>query len=326
MLNASGAANLPWRPPGLPRPALLALLVAAGPAAAQTAGRTVDPDRLQRVANGVLAIMSYTVAPDVTTSSLSIDNAATSSPGLALTQVGGGFTWSRTTPLYLEGNAAHARYDPSFLVSDGTESRPVAVTWTAISVTGGVGWDLPISAHWTLRPIANVTWGYVASDLRNVKWWLEEDAGTEGDFLEEGKLKARGLGGSLMLDYERAGPDAEHDLELRYTNVLLRNSGDLSNVIQGRAAAESASLWARRRVPTGWVLWKRPVRYVLEGAYTKFLGSQKEVGVDRLASVGVGIEFDSSAYDVWATRSRAMLRYKFGPDIAGWSAGLAVSF
>ena len=70
----------------------------------------------------------------------------------------------------------------------------------------------------------------------------------------------------------------------------------------------------------------KPVRYVLEGAYTRFLGSQTEVGVDRMASVGAGIEFDSSAYDIWATRWRALLRYKFGPDIAGWSVGLAVSF
>ena len=40
-----------------------------------------------------LGIMSFTVTPDITTSSLSINNGATSSPGLAVTQVGGGFTW-----------------------------------------------------------------------------------------------------------------------------------------------------------------------------------------------------------------------------------------
>jgi hypothetical protein len=74
------------------------------------------------------------------------------------------------------------------------------------------------------------------------------------------------------------------------------------------------------------VLWDRPVRYVLEGAFTRFLGSQTEVGFDRIASAGIGIEFDSSAYDIWATRWRGLLRYKFGPDISGWSVGLAVSF
>jgi hypothetical protein len=68
------------------------------------------------------------------------------------------------------------------------------------------------------------------------------------------------------------------------------------------------------------------VRYVLEGAYTRFLGSQTESGVDHMSSVGVGIEFDSSAFDIWTTRWRGVARYKFGPDISGWSFGIAVSF
>jgi hypothetical protein len=243
-----------------------------------------------------------------------------------MTQLGGGFTWSKSTPLYLEGNAAYSRYDPVFLVSDGTEQRPLPVDWHAFSVTGGVGWDFPLAPHWTLRPMLNFTWGYVTSDVNIVKWWLGNNTDVDLEFLDNGTLNARGLGGSLMIDYERFAPDAEVDLELRYTNVKLHNSGPYADMIEGSAAAESASIWARRRVPTGWVVWERPVRYVLEGAYTRFLGSQTEVGVDRMASVGAGIEFDSSAYDVWATRWRALLRYKFGPDISGWSVGLAVSF
>ena len=93
----------------LPR---LALAFCCLPAWGQTTGRAIDLVNLQRLANGVLGIMSYTVAPDVTTSSLSVQNAATSNPGLTMTQLGGGFTWSKDTPLYLEGNAAYSRYDP----------------------------------------------------------------------------------------------------------------------------------------------------------------------------------------------------------------------
>ena len=319
------AGSKRWRH-RLPLWTLAPLLAAAASATAQTAGRAIDTANLQRLADGVLGIMSYTVAPDVTTSSLAIDNAATANPGLTMTQLGGGFTWSPSTPLYLEGNAAYSRYDPVFLVSDGTEQRPVPVNWHAFSITGGMGWDFPLAANWTLRPMLNFTWGYVTSDLNIAKWWLENNTDVELDFLDNGKMNARGIGGSLMIDYEKFAPDADVDMELRYTNVKLRNSGDLSDVIQGNASAESASVWARRRVPAGWVVWHRPVRYVLEGAFTRFLGSQTEVGVDRMTSVGVGIEFDSSAYDVWATRWRALLRYKFGPDIAGWSVGLAVSF
>jgi hypothetical protein len=304
----------------------LVLVLCCHPAWAQGAGRAIDTVDLQRLANGVLGIMSYTVAPDVTTSSLSVQNAATANPGLVLTQFGGGFTWSKGTPLYLEGNAAYSRYDPTFVATDGAEQRPVPVKWNAVSATGGIGWDFPISEHWVLRPIFNFTLGYVTSDLNIAKWWLENNTDADLEFLDKGRLKAYGLGGSLMLDYEKFAPDADVDVELRYTNVSLRSYSDTDALVQGHAAADSASLWARRRVPTGWVVWERPVRYVLEGAYTRFLGSQQEVGVDRMASLGAGLELDSSAYDIWATRWRAVLRYKFGPDISGWALGLAVSF
>src|SRR6478672_1415136 len=64
--------------------------------------RRVQGVDLQKLADGVLGVMSYTVSPDVTTSSLSLANAATSNPGLTMTQFGGGFTWSTETRLYLE--------------------------------------------------------------------------------------------------------------------------------------------------------------------------------------------------------------------------------
>lgn len=312
----------------MPRlPAALLLLFSSCAVCAQAGARVLSSIDLQRLANGVLGVMSYTVAPDVTTSSFAVENAATGNPGLTMTQFGGGFTWSKATPLYLEGNAAYSRYDPTFVASDGTEQRAVPVKWNAVSATGGVGWDFTIAEHWVLRPIFNFTLGYVASDLVIARWWLENRTDTDLDFLEHGRLNAYGLGGSLMLDYEKFAPEADHDLELRYTNVQLRSYGNTDAAVQGRATAASASLWARRRVPIdGWTVWDRPVRYVLEGAYTQFLGSQTEVGFDRMASLGVGIEFDSSAKDIWATRWRALFRYKFGPDLSGYSLGLAVSF
>ena len=302
------------------------LALCCTPAWAQPAGRAVDAVDLQKLANGILGLMSYTVTPDVTTSSLAIDSAATANPALTLTQLGGGFTWSRDLPLYLEGNAAWSRYDPVFLASDGADQRAVPVKWNSVSVTAGVGWDFPLVTNWVLRPMLNFTYGRVTSDLSGVKWWLENNTNQDLSSLDRGKLEARGLGGTLMIDYERFAPEADVDLELRYTNVKLKNTGALAYDLDASASAESASLWTRRRVPTGWVVWDRPVRYVLEGAYTRFLGSQIETGVDRMASVGAGLELDSSAYDVWATRWRGMVRYKFGPDISGWSFGVAVSF
>jgi hypothetical protein len=309
----------------------LLLCLAAGvpgtSAHAQLAGRAIQGVDVQKLANGILGVMSYTVAPDVTTSSLAISNGATSSPGLALTQVGGGFTWSKSTPLYLEGNAAYARYDPTFLATDGTQTRTVPVKWNSVSATGGVGWDFPISEHWVVRPILNFTLGYVASDLAGLKWWVENNTNLDLSFLDGRRLKAYGLGGSLMLDYEKFTPEADDDIELRYTNVQLRSYSDSPDAVVGKAKATSASIWARRRVPTGWgVVWERPVRYVYEVAYTEFLGDQKEVGLARMASLGFGLELDSSALDRWATRWRGVLRYKFGPDVRGWAFGIAISF
>jgi hypothetical protein len=294
---------------------------------AQLAGRAIQGVDVQKLANGILGVMSYTVAPDVTTSSLAISNGATSSPGLTLSQLGGGFTWSKGTPLYLEGNAAYARYDPTFIATDGTQTRPIPVKWNSVSATGGIGWDFPISEHWVVRPIFNFTLGYVASDLAGLKWWVENNTNLDLSFLDGKRLKAYGLGGSLMLDYERFAPEYDDDLELRYTNVQLRSYSDVPDAVVGKAKATSASLWARRRVPTGWgVVWDRPVRYVYEVAYTEFLGDQRELGIARMASLGFGLELDSSALDRWATRWRGVLRYKFGPDVRGWAFGIAISF
>lgn len=44
--------------------------------------------------------------------------------------LGAGFTVRKDFPLYLEGTAAHSRYDPTYLVSDGTYSREVPVIFS----------------------------------------------------------------------------------------------------------------------------------------------------------------------------------------------------
>jgi hypothetical protein len=318
------------RPHAPPLRCLLAPLLglAAGTAGAQPGLRQgVQDVNIQNLLNGVVEIMSYTVSPDVTTSSLAIQNSATSNPALSMTQFGGGFTWSKGTPLYLEGNAAYTRYDPRFLASDGTQQRPVAVKWNAVSATGGIGWDFPISEHWVARPIFNFTLGRVVSDLAVAKWWLQQNTNADLDFLDGGKMNAYGLGGSLMLDYEKFAPEHDDDIEIRYTNVQLRSYGTRDPSVKGTGDAETASIWARTRIPIDdWHVWDRPVRYVLEGAYTVFLGDQGEMGLSEMASLGLGLELDSSAHDIWVTRWRAVMRYKFGSNLSGWALGLAVSF
>ena len=280
---------------------------------------------LQKRVNGVLALMGYMLTPDVTTGSLGISNAATGNPDFAMTTAGGGFTVSKAFPLYLEGTLGYSRYDPTFVASNGQAQGSLAAKWEAYSATGGIGWDFPVMVEGlVLRPIFNFSYGRVDS---NVSASGQTGAGAEFDFLASGRLDAYGLGGSLVLDYERYRPENEIDVELRYTNIYLRSFGGSSTAVQGSADSQSVSLWTRWRAPTGMTLLDRPLRYVLEFAYTTFLGDLDGVlGFNDLGSVGTGLELDSSAYDIGVTRTRLMFRYKAGEHVRGWSVGLAVSF
>jgi len=297
-----------------------AFALAHGPAL----GQSLPGADLQKRVNGVLALMGYMLTPDVTTGSLSISNAASGNPDFAMTTAGGGFTVSRATPLYLEGTLGYSSYDPTFVANNGQVTGSVAAKWSAYSATGGIGWDFPLAERLVIRPILNASYGRVDS---NTSATGQTASGAEFDFLVNGRLDAYGLGGSLVLAYERYRPENEIDVELRYTNIFLRSFGGTSTAVQGSADAQSVSLWSRWRAPTGLSMLQRPLRYVLEFAYTTFLGDLDGVlGFNDRISLGTGLELDSSAYDIAVTRTRLMARYQAGAHVRGWTIGLAVSF
>ncbi|WP_313624272.1 hypothetical protein [Achromobacter sp.] len=314
--------------------AISAKLIAAC-ACAATAGAhaqstvRLTEDDLQKRANGVLALMSYSIVPDITTSSLNIrggSGSTSGSTGFYMTQLGGGDTVSKSVPIYLEGVIAASRYDPTFVATQGAESRSIPTKWNSVSATGGVGWDFKLTDELKLRPIFNFALGNVTSDLRAASWYVGQRTGREIDFLDRGSLNAYGLGGSLMLDYEHYRPGYEVDVELRYSDIRLQ-SFDSSSAVKGNAVAQSANLWARYRAPTGITMLQRPLRYVLELTHSEFLGDQRgALGFDRLTALGAGLELDSSAYDMIITRTRLVGRYVFGNNVSGFSVGLAVSF
>lgn len=278
---------------------------------------------LQRRANGVLALMGYMLTPDVTTGALAISNDTTGNPDLSMSTAGGGFTLRKEFPLYLEGTLGHARYDPTFVGSSGAVERSVAANWDAYSATGGIGWDFPLTGELAFRPIFNFSYGRVDSHVSAT----QTGTGEEIDFLHDGRLNAYGLGGSLVLDYERVRPGNEIDLELRYSNISLQSFADTSTAVKGSADAQSISFWSRWRAPTGVTMLERPLRYVLEFAHTTFLGDLEGVlGFNHLNSIGTGLELDSSAHDAVVTRTRLIARYKVGEHVRGWSIGLAMSF
>ena len=220
----------------------LGLVLASAPAMSQTSGGQwgLINGNLQKRVNGVLALMGYTLFPDVTTSSLSITNSSSGNPSFKMAQLGGGFTVSKSFPLYLEGNAAFSRYDPMFIATNGTEQREIPAQWTTVTGTVGVGWDFPLARELVLRPIANFTLGHMETDVSAAARIIEFQTGKEINFLENGQLNAVGLGGSLMLDYEHYRENYEIDVEVRYTNIYLQSIPGTSEGVKGSAfGAES---------------------------------------------------------------------------------------
>jgi len=272
---------------------------------------------LQKRANAVLTLMGFALTPDVTTGSLSISDQSAGNPYFRQTSISGGGNL-KDTPLYAEGTLAYGRYDPTF----NAQAAPIPVKWESLLATGGIGWDFPIAPRLVLRPIANVSLGRVESESAAPAARQIPGSG----FLAHGELNAAGVGGSLMLDYERHLPENEVDAELRYSSIHLQ-SFQSSSAVQGHALAQTFSFWSRYRAPTGLVALERPVRCVLEYAYSRFLGDlEGALGFDYVNSFGLGLELDTSRYESHVTRARLLFRYKTGNNVDGWAIGLGVSF
>jgi Autotransporter beta-domain len=306
---------------------LAALAICAAFAAPAKAAETLIGANLQQRTDAILGLMGFSLTPDVTTGSLSFADVPTGNPDVKMSTLGGGFTMSQSLPLYLEGTAGWSRYDPEFLASDGQSQRQIPTKWNSLSLTAGVGWDFPVVKDLKFRPIFNFSYGRVASDSHVAGNILENQSGEELQFLQNGSVDVYGLGGSLMLDYERYRPENEIDVELRYSDIYLQSLSGAPPAVQGNSDARSLSLWSRWRAPTGLTALNRPVRYVLEAAQTVFLGDLRgALGFDDLTSLGVGLELDSSAHDIIITRTRVVFRYKFGHNVEGTSIGVAISF
>ena len=281
---------------------------------------------LKKRTDAFMTITGYSLTPDVTTGSLSITDKGGDNPNLQMISLGGGDRISANFPLYLEGTIAVNRYNPTFTDGIGSSSVTVPVHWNGITGTGGIGWDFPLTDNLRIRPIANFMLGHVESDLSIAGRYIQNNTGTDLQFLNKGRMNAYGAGGSMMLDYEDYKPEREYDVELRYTNIAI-NTFDSSTAVQGSADSQSLGLWARARYPTPLTVLERPLRAVFEVAHTEFLGQLRgALGFDSLSSVGTGVEIDRSASDPIFSRVRLVFRYQFGQNVRGTSIGLAASF
>jgi hypothetical protein len=298
---------------------------APGSPGAQTLRAEVGQN-IQERAQAALSLLSFSITPDATAGSLSINSASTGDPDITLGQVGAGFTVADSFPLYMEGFAGWNRYDPVFLVTDGTEQRALPTKWNSVSATIGLGWDFKLCDGLYLRPIVNASLAHLESDLslggRALGFLLDREI----EFLDKGRLNVYGLGGSLMLDYGIYKEAYELDLELRYTWIHLQTY-NTDKLPETDFDPMTVSLWGRYRWPSGLVLFRRPMRWVLEGALSSYVGEQRgSLGFNHLSSAGGGVELDFGHYSQIWTRTRFVGRYLVGKNVSGFSAGISITF
>jgi hypothetical protein len=323
--------------------ALLALLTR--PAAAQPTEERIEDitSRLEALSTqigrrgpGVLGLMGYNMSPDGSANSLTLDRNTISvdggEPTLTLSQFGFGFTWSDSFPLFTEIYGGYARYDPRAVFTGlGTRSSPLR--WNNVAATVGVGYDIRLAEYLWLRPIFNVAGGYAASDASLFGDLIQRRTDRDISALTDQHVNVLGLGGSLMLAYYDYRPRRDIDVELRYTQLQLQTVGDTVRPARGRSTARTLSLWARYRWPTGWEAFGRPVRWVLDGNSSWYIGEQADViGFRWAVKAGGGIEIDVGRYEVggiglYLSRLRLVARYLYADDgVTGTSVGIGMSF
>jgi hypothetical protein len=311
----------------------------AGGAAAQAPEERAEAllSQVRSRSGGVLGIMGYNMTPDGSSNAVQINRTDAAgdregSPTFTLGQLGAGFTLSESFPLWLEGYLGTARYDPRAVFTD-LGARRAPLRWNNISTTVGIGYDIRLGEYFWLRPILNLAAGYAASDASLFGSFLSFRTDREFPGLTDRHVNVWGAGGSLMLAYYDYRPARDIDVELRYTQLRLQTFGDTVPAARGGLDAKTIGLWARYRWPSGLEAFGRPVRWVLEGNLTGYIGDQAEImGFNWATKVGGGVEVDVGRYEIGAlglslSRIRLITRYFFADhNVTGVSIGLGVSF
>lgn len=121
--------------PVLPAGCLIALLHL--PQAVWSARTGITTSKVQQDAHGLLSLLGFIAAPDMTGSSLNIQNARSRKKALLTTQRVSGFAWSADLPISLEGGIGSSLYDPKYLVSDGLDETETLVParWSSLAGT-----------------------------------------------------------------------------------------------------------------------------------------------------------------------------------------------
>lgn len=315
----------------------LRLLSAAAllPLALPAAAAEPDWDRIfgaavRAQAESALAVLGFATVPSETASAVALDTGKNPDRtyDFVAGQLGGGFRWSEDLPIYLEGYVGYNRYDPVLLFTEGADTSLLPLKWTSFAATGGIGYEFDLTPYLVFRPLVHIALGRVQSDISVGTQILANQLGIDSDALRNGGVTAGGLGGSLALVYNRRWQnDYEVDVSLRYTDIRLQPiAGDRDLVAE--AAAQTAALWSRLRIPTPWDAFDRPIRTVAEFSASYLPGDQGEIIREQwLAQLGAGGEIDlENTWVPWVTTTRVMFRYTWGEHLEGYSLGIAASF
>ncbi len=283
--------------------------------------------QVEEKAAEALALFGLIAVPNDAATTISLDGAGGTTDLLSV-QTGGGFRVSDDFPLYLEGFAGYQRYDPVFVFSNGEDSADVRARWNAVALTGGVGWDFPVTDKFTIRPMGHVTVGRIISDTELGLRFIGNQIGKDAGFLLNGGLTAAGYGASISAIYEDITDAYEFEVSGRATYLHIETVGSSSDV-DASSDASVASFWTRYREPVkDWTAFGQPVRWVVDASLGLYDGGPNEFpGIEWLAGLGAGLELDvSDTKLIWTTRARVMARYYFGEDYQGWGLGLGISF
>lgn len=247
-------------------------------------------------------------------------------------QTGIAATLGGTAPIFLEGCLSRARYDPLAVFTAGAKQSRF-VRWNNLTATAGFGYGIRLTDTLPLRPTLNASLGYAVSDTAILGWLIRDRVGIEFPFFAERQVFAHGLGGSLMLAYSDWRPERETGVELRYTRLRLETFGGSFAPALGSMTSETLGLWSRHRWPTRWEAFGRPLRWVVDGSASLYVGDQRRThGFDLAVKVGGGIEPDLGRQEIGAfgfslQRLRVRGRYFFADrGVTGASIGIGISF
>lgn len=308
----------------------------AAPALAQTVGinkarQTLDG--IVRSGSGISSLLVYvnfTALPDISSGNLVVD-AGFGEPDAELfsAQLGGDTTIDLNGfPLYLEGNFGAARISSDFLVDDPVIGSTVLhPDWTIYAASGGIGVDIAVAEHWVVRLILVAGLGRVDNSTDFSGPGSEELQSALDSLITNWETGVGLYGVAAMAEYENLNERYELNVKLRLTHVEVVTINTPSTEFDARIGADTANLFARLGQPTSYRLFDRPLRWLLQGSGSIFLGDQRDaLGFSWLSSLGVGLEADFAETNDFVSRVRVTLSGVIGDRVSGYALGLGISF